>query len=144
MKTRSDFVTNSSSSSFVIAYKKLPEIDEQTLEKYPFLKAYKEVIHKLLMDGNGSYETEESIVVENEKDLQKYIIDEIGVYEYPNHTFEYIYKHDEEARYIYDLCKSKLNEGYKILLKEVGYDDIRNDLFMEMASDDFIILEGGD
>jgi chaperonin GroEL (HSP60 family) len=50
----------------------------------------------------------------------------------------------EEARYIYDLCKPKLNEGYKILLKEVGYDDIRNDLFMEMASDDFIILEGGD
>ena len=48
MKIRNDYVTNSSSSSYVIAYKSLPEIDEETLKRYPFLKNYGKLIETVL------------------------------------------------------------------------------------------------
>lgn len=56
MKIRNDYVTNSSSSSYVIAYKSLPEIDEETLKKYPFLKNYGKLIETVLFTG-GDNET---------------------------------------------------------------------------------------
>ena len=49
MRVRIGFVTNSSSSSFIIAYKSFPEIDKDTIKKYPFLKNYNDMMNSILL-----------------------------------------------------------------------------------------------
>ena len=52
MKIRNDFVTNSSSSSYVIAHKKL-EVDAETKEKYPELQKHLDLMENILLVDYG-------------------------------------------------------------------------------------------
>ena len=139
MKIREDFVTNSSSSSYIIAFKDLPEIDKETLEKYSFLKPYKEVLNEVIFESSGSYETTDGEIFENLENLRDYLMEEYGYY---NESFEELLKEDEYVSSLYKDCAEKIGEGYKILIKEVGYGDFREGLFHDLQSDDFIIIEG--
>ena len=139
MKVRNDFVTNSSSSSFVVAFKDLPDIDKETIDKYPFLAQYKKVISEAIFGNNVNLcSPNESNIFENHIDLQDYLVEEYGY----NESFKELCKSDEYVHDLYDECIKYLKDGYKILIRDIDYDDYRGELFRKIESDDFIIISG--
>ena len=141
MKIRSDYVTNSSSSSYVIAYKTLPEIDEETLAKYPFLKNYGKLIEKVLFTA-GDNDTTAGTVSRTKEEYDKNFIDYYGWRE--NNTVESILEDDEYLSDTYNQAIEYLEKGFNILSKSVDYNDAYCvNMIHELAEDkdNFVILE---
>jgi len=141
MKIRSDYVTNSSSSSYVIAYKTLPEIDEETLAKYPFLKNYGKLIEKVLFT-EGDNETSEGEVCRNKEEYDEYFVERYGWKN--NSTVESILEEEDYLVDTYNKVIEYLEKGFYILDKSVDYSDTYcSNMIHELAEDkeNFVILE---
>lgn len=141
MKIRSDYVTNSSSSSYVIAYKSLPEIDKETLKKYPFLKNYGKLIETVLFT-EGDNDTTAGTVSRTKEEYDENFISEYGWRD--NTTVESILKDDDYLVDMYNKSIKYLKKGFNILDKRVDYNDTYcQNMIRELAEDkeNFVILE---
>lgn len=127
MKIRSDFVTNSSSSSYVIAYKGLDT-------PHPSIKSLNKMI-EIVLFSDGGYETTRGEKVRTIDELDSYMVDTYGYSDL--NTIDKLLSADSYAKKIHTECVKALNEGYTILFKDVGYsDETLSSLLHDIANED--------
>lgn len=135
MKIRNDFVTNSSSSSYVIAF--------NNDEAHQADKAYKRMIDALIECENYD-DTKKGKVIIGKEAWDEYFLDYYG---WGQDSIEKLL--EDEDKYLtkeYNAISEKISQGFAVIVKSIDNSDDGLSNFIKLLgkdNDDFIILEDG-
>lgn len=133
MKVRNDYVTNSSSSSYIIAF------NNDAVHQAD--KAYKRMIDALI-DCENDDETRRGRIIVGKEAWDEYFL---YYYGYGQDSIEKLL--EDEGEYLsnkYNAISEKVSQGFAILVKSIDYSDEGLSNFITLLgdnNDDFIILE---
>lgn len=123
MKIRLDYVTNSSSSSYLIAYRKPGD-------------EYHSAVLDLFLDADSDYDSARATRIHSIQELDKFLLNDMSWSGCK--TVDDLLKYDESLRPTYDKAKAALQDGYTVAFKDISYNNetlIAFAVFLEMQGD---------
>lgn len=125
MKIRVGFVTNSSSSNFILAFKDMPELPKELVEQYPELEGYTELMQSTLVNPDDYMSDEDdAFPLTEQAEVVDFFMEHVVGYGWGTRSKESLdaYLADNpEDKAVYDAIMQRLKEGYSVIVRKVPY-----------------------